>query len=311
MTGGDDGRGATGGVRAWNAAGGATSLRGGDRPAAMFPRAAASYNGRPARRAPARTPPLFAVASLLVTLTIALAVTRVATVALMATGLSRESARFQARSAFTGAGFTTTESESVVNHPVRRRVVMVLMLLGNIGIAAVAATVMATIVARDEQEPWSTQIRDFTILAVGLGALIFLSNSEWVERKLNRLIGWALRRYTSLNVQDYVALLHLASGYGISELRVEPGDWLANKTLIDVALPHEGVLVLGVQRKNGTYIGAPQGKTEIHPYDTLLLYAALERIRELDTRRAGRQGDQVHAEAVREQERVEQREEAA
>ena len=253
---------------------------------------------------------MFAVASLLVTLTIALVVTRVATVALMATGLSRESARFQSRSAFTGAGFTTTESESVVNHPVRRRVVMVLMLMGNIGVAAVAATVMATVVSGGTHDA-AEQIRNFSILAAGLGVLVFLSNSEYVERKLNRVIGWALRRYTKLNVQDYVALLHLSQGYGISELRVEPGDWLANKTLIDVALPHEGVLVLGVQRKNGTYIGAPQGKTEIHPYDTLLLYAALERIRELDTRRAGRQGDEVHEKAVREQVRVEQREEAA
>jgi len=34
-----------------------------------------------------------------------------------ATGLSRESARFQARSALTGGGFTTTESEAVVRHP--------------------------------------------------------------------------------------------------------------------------------------------------------------------------------------------------
>ncbi len=53
------------------------------------------------------------VVSLLVALTLSLIVTRVAAMALMFTGLSRESAKFQARSAFTGAGFTTHESEKI------------------------------------------------------------------------------------------------------------------------------------------------------------------------------------------------------
>jgi len=39
------------------------------------------------------------------------------TVALTHTGLSRESARFQARSAFTGAGFTTSEPGWTVGSP--------------------------------------------------------------------------------------------------------------------------------------------------------------------------------------------------
>lgn len=52
---------------------------------------------------------MFAIASLLVVLVLSLLVTRIATVALTHTGLSREVARFQARSAFSGVGFTTSE----------------------------------------------------------------------------------------------------------------------------------------------------------------------------------------------------------
>lgn len=51
-------------------------------------------------------------------------ITRVTTVALTVTGMAKESARFQARSAVSGVGFTTSESEAVVNHPLRRRIVM-------------------------------------------------------------------------------------------------------------------------------------------------------------------------------------------
>jgi len=37
--------------------------------------------------------------------------------------LSVEAAHFQARSALTGVGFTTSESELIVGHPARRRIV--------------------------------------------------------------------------------------------------------------------------------------------------------------------------------------------
>jgi Trk-type K+ transport system membrane component len=83
---------------------------------------------------------MFAVTALLLVLAISLLITRVATVILTASGMSRQSARFQARSAFTSAGFTTSESEHVVNHPLRRRVVATLMLLGNAGIVAAASS---------------------------------------------------------------------------------------------------------------------------------------------------------------------------
>ncbi len=54
--------------------------------------------------------------SLLITLAVSLIVTRIAAVALMSTGLSREAARFKARSAFSGVGFTTSEAETIVYH---------------------------------------------------------------------------------------------------------------------------------------------------------------------------------------------------
>jgi len=45
-----------------------------------------------------------------------------------------------ARSAFTGVGFTTSESEKVVNHPVRRRILLMMMLVGNASIVTVIST---------------------------------------------------------------------------------------------------------------------------------------------------------------------------
>jgi Trk-type K+ transport system membrane component len=85
---------------------------------------------------------MISVISLLVVLTLSILVTRIATVALTHTGLSQESAKFQARSAFTGVGFTTNESEKVVNHPLRRRILLLLMLLGNAGVVTAVSSLI-------------------------------------------------------------------------------------------------------------------------------------------------------------------------
>ena len=65
-----------------------------------------------------------ALISVLIAITLSLLITRIATEALTLTGLSRTSARFQARSAFTGTGFATSESEAIVKHPLRRRIIV-------------------------------------------------------------------------------------------------------------------------------------------------------------------------------------------
>ncbi len=92
---------------------------------------------------------MLAIATVLAALLVSLVVTRVATVALMLTGLSKESSRFQARSAFTGVGFTTKEAENVVAHPVRRRVVLLLMLLGNAGLVTIVASLFISFAGAD------------------------------------------------------------------------------------------------------------------------------------------------------------------
>jgi Trk-type K+ transport system membrane component len=71
-----------------------------------------------------------AALSIFVILSVSIFIIRVAAVALRLTGLTDVSARFQALSAFTGTGFTTIEAESVVNYPVRRRIVSLLMIIG-------------------------------------------------------------------------------------------------------------------------------------------------------------------------------------
>lgn len=245
---------------------------------------------------------MVAVASLFVVVVVSLLVVRIATVALTLTGVSRQLARFQARSAFTGTGFTTAEAEKVIQHPVRRQVIMLLMLLGNAGLVTAMSSLFLSFVDAGE----GSVVLRLLVLAAGLAVLWVVAHSEWIDGKLTKLIAWALKRWTKLDVSDYAGLLHLTGGYIVAELTVEAGDWLAGRTLQELRLTDEGVLVLGVEKSTGVYLGAPRGQTALNADDTILIYGRQETVENLDERRRGASGNWEHHKAIDKQRRIEQ-----
>lgn len=243
---------------------------------------------------------MIAAISLLVVLTVSVTVTRIASVALTHTGLARETARFQARSAFTGVGFTTNEAENVVNHPVRRRILMLLMLLGNAGIVTAVSSTMLTFVDTKDTNAagWLWRV---IILIVGIALLWTAAWSRWLDRHLSRIIKRMFQRWTDLDVRDYSSLLHLGGEYAVAELQAQEGDWLADRSLAELRLREEGVIVLGVQTPDGEYHGAPTRKTSIRSGDVLLLYGRQSSLSSLDSRRRHVGGEMAHLDAVSEQ----------
>jgi K+/H+ antiporter YhaU regulatory subunit KhtT len=248
-----------------------------------------------------------AISTLLLVVAVSLVITRVATVILTATGMSRESARFQARSAFTGSGFTTRESEKVVDHPLRRKVIMTLMLLGNAGIVAAVSSTILGFNPNDVGHNWWRVLE----LVLGLMLLVTVSRSRWVDRRVTRAISGLLGRYTRLQTRDIDGLLDLSGDYSVSELMVNEGDWIAGHALGELALRDEGVVVLGLTRQDGRYLAAPTGRTVVTAGDVLVVYGRSELLNELDDRPAGRVGDVAHEAAVLRQERIERQQDMA
>ena len=238
---------------------------------------------------------MIAVFSFLIILTLSLIVTRIAALALSLTGLSSGTAQFQAGSAFTGVGFTTSESEAIISHPVRRRIIMFLMLAGNLGVATIIATGVLSYFSTSTSHHWWINLSTLTL---GIILLYKAATNSRIERWLNIIIGWGLRKWTHLDVKDAVTVLQLENAFAVSELVIEDGDWLAGKSLKESALSAEGVLILGIHRQDGSYRGAPRADEIINSGDTLVLYSKQKRVEELDTRIKGFHGEIAHREAV-------------
>ena len=235
-----------------------------------------------------------AIISLFLVLVVSILITRIAALALMFTGLSRESARFQARSALSGVGFTTKEAETVVAHPVRRRIIMGLMLVGSVGIPTVIATSVASALIISRNPSWWVSL---LLFGLGVAAILTLSWNRWVEKHLNRFFVWGLNKWAHIDVRDYVSLLQLQNGFAVTELILAPDNWLVGKSIEEAGLAKEGVLVLGIQQSDGSYLGTPAADNRMQAKDTLILYGRMARIKELNLRNRN-SGDRAHRLAV-------------
>ncbi|WP_346622236.1 TrkA C-terminal domain-containing protein [Blastococcus montanus] len=232
---------------------------------------------------------MVAVVSLVVIVTIGLLVTRIATVALTMTGMSLEHARFQARSAFTGTGFTTSEAEAVVSHPVRRRIVMVLMLVSGAGAVSVLGTLILSYAGVDST---GGGLRRTVVIIGSMAGLLWLAKNDRVDRLLRRVIERVLSRVADLDVRDYAALLHLRGRWRVVQLPVKDDDWITSRPLGLLRLPEEGVAVLGVERDDG-WIGAPSEDLRLRAGDVVTLYGRQAILDDITDRLHGDEGEEA------------------
>lgn len=236
-------------------------------------------------------------AALLIIVLVSIVAVRAGAVALTMTGISMDMATFQSLSAFTGTGFTTSEAESIVTHPARRRIIQFLMLLGNAGLFSA----LAALIISFSQTQGESLFTRFMVTITGLLVLLLLSKSRYLNQKLNAVLQVLFARFPILNLRDYEALLRMDKGYAISHMHVEADSWLCKRTLRDLDLISEGLLVLNLERQDGFLVGTPGPNTLLRAGDQLLIYGQEEDVAHLNRRESDAAGDAAHQEAVERQ----------
>ena len=164
---------------------------------------------------------------------------RAAAIALMMTGMEKTKARFQALSAFSGTGFTTKEAELVINHPVRRKIVTWLMIMGNAGIVAVIVTATSSLAtSRGLQLPLNV-----LILAVGIFLIYKIATYRKFTRRWEGFIEKKLVKSPQFEEAAMEDLLHFLEGYSLVKKILTKDSPFIESALQETRLAGKGLLV--------------------------------------------------------------------
>jgi hypothetical protein len=220
---------------------------------------------------------MYAVATFLVVAVFTMIFGRLTTGALIATGVPPDTASFQARSALSGSGFTTTEAETVVNHPTRRKIIAATMFVGSLGTPTLVVSVLVGFVAPG---PGSTTERTL-VVASGLILIVMMAINRPTQQFLVR-IGqrYANRRLLPALADEVNELLTLGDDMIVGSIRLseEPGQTYRSLRAMRTALT--GITVLGVQ-KGDRYLGESPIDLELRKGDNLVVYGKRERLEKL------------------------------
>jgi len=215
----------------------------------------------------------------LVLVVLYLVVWRVGSIMLELTGLEPRKASFQALSALTQTGFTTRESELVVSHDQRRKIVSFLIIFGHAGFASVVAVLAQSLFSKNTLEMGGNLLA-LIVLAV---LIWYLAAQRGINVRVTEFIRRRLQHTASTRPLACEEMLHLAEGYGIAEvtLTARHGNTLTGRTLAQLGLASRDILVLAIQKADGPLQPAPSSGSLLSPDDTLICYGKMDSIRRL------------------------------
>lgn len=180
--------------------------------------------------------------------------------------------------------------------PQRRRIINLLIVTGSIGIV----TAITSLVLSFSRTSGSALPR-FSYLIVGTVVIVLFARSRWFNRLLSPVLGRILSETTTLDVHEYEYLLELREGYRVAELTVAENGWLTHESLRGLRLSAEGVVVLGINPRDGSYSSPPDPDATLYPGDVLVVYGQRDRLEELSMR--SDDDETAHEEAVEDHQR--------
>jgi hypothetical protein len=205
---------------------------------------------------------------LLVAILISFIIVRIGGFALELTGIEPDIARFQALSAFSGTGFTTREAERVVGNRVRRRIVTILIVLGNAG----TVTVIATLVLSFSQVTgYGYFFIRLGIILAGIFGLYQLILRTGVGR---RVPGWLQRPVMNRVLKGAPSveeIFRAEKEWGVSLIIVKEGSRSIGLSVADIGAEGD-IEVLGIDRVDA-YLSRPNWDERVVQGDRLLVYA--------------------------------------
>lgn len=201
-----------------------------------------------------------------------LLIVEIITVLFKLTGLSEDKSRFQVISLLTGAGFTTREAELVTQHPTRRKLAQILMVLGYVGFLTGISFLVDIVKHSISIKSLSILIIFFVSIWIILRERVFI---QFLDKFIEKIILKNYCRHKSPN--KMYKLITRAKGYGVYNLLIDENSGLVGVSLKDSNLKPHNIIILNIDKGN-QFIGFPKRDYILEKDDNILLYGKVDEI---------------------------------
>lgn len=189
------------------------------------------------------------------------------------TGMPIRKARFQVISLLTSTGFTTKESEMIVQNPVRRRLASWLMVISYVSTATFISFFVRML---------SDKVASIGFFAVAISFVIVVfvvHKSSLLEKIESKIESKVLKSkiWEKLN-EKHLTLITNTRGYGIYEIYLSKESKLIGKSIIDSGLKDLEIEVLNID-KGDVFVKFPTPDYVFEVYDNITVYGNLKNIR--------------------------------
>lgn len=205
--------------------------------------------------------------------TIFLVVVNICSILLRLTGMPIKKARFQVVSLLTSTGFTTRESEMIVQHPVRRKIASWLMVVSYVSTATFISFFVTMI------SDTVTGIGFFVVIATLITTNLILRRTKTIENLELKLENVVLKSkiWEKLNSEN-LTLITNTRGYGIYQIYLPKDSKIIGKSILESGLKDLEIEVLNID-KGDKFIKFASPDYVFEVFDRVTVYGNLKNIR--------------------------------
>lgn len=189
------------------------------------------------------------------------------------TGMPIEKARFQVTSLLTGTGFTTKESEMIVQHPIRRKLAIWLMGFSYASTATIISFAVNIITSS------VIDIGSLAIIVLFIIFVLFFHKSSLLEKLENKIEKFILKSKIWDKVNSkHLTLITNTKGFGVYEIYLSNKASIIGKSIVDSNLKANEIEVLNID-KGDKFINFPKPDYIFEVCDKITVYGNVKNIK--------------------------------
>ncbi|MFK2825891.1 TrkA C-terminal domain-containing protein [Bacillus sp. B190/17] len=180
------------------------------------------------------------------------------------TGLETDVSRYQVVSMLTNTGFTTDEAQLILDHPVRRRLSMFLILFGAFSLAVIISSI-TNILADD------LRLKELALINVVLLILVLAGKTPFIRHKLQKKLSYEMEKKLEISELPVKDALYLNEDDLVTDVVIDESSEFIGKKTTELIRRDEDVNILFIKRGK-VYVRSSLASEKIQEGDQLFIY---------------------------------------